>query len=226
MNAWLHCPLVLFMQYYMLKMLFGGKRWKTLKFKVYIYASVKYQCVCSKLCFYIFKECKRRKKKQGSFRKKRQKNDKKIIKCNCLNSPCFHALPHMCRGILKIIQNIYGHLYPHWIYTVFLVVIPFLLIQSSFLLRLPSCRQPCCHKHKQTNVAKILSSGHSCCWTTAVVAVVSRSSNAMGPSPSKLHPVIPGWVPTAWQSLSAAARLRGSGHQPCLHIRFRFQLQR
>lgn len=40
----------------------------------------------------------------------------KYLKVNSLNSPCFHSLPHMCTDILKIILNIYGHLYPQWIY--------------------------------------------------------------------------------------------------------------
>lgn len=43
----------------------------------------------------------------------------------------------MCTYLQKIILNIYGHLYPCWIYPVFLGVIPFLLIQPCFLLRLP-----------------------------------------------------------------------------------------
>lgn len=75
------------------------------------------------------------------FRKKRQKNDHKSeMYGNCLNSSFFihYHILYVHRHTKNNTKHIWS-LISSLDYLVFLVVIPFLLIQSCFLLRLPSC---------------------------------------------------------------------------------------
>lgn len=174
--------------------------------------------LCASLYWYIMNV--REKSKVNE--KKRQKHEKNL-KSNSLKSLCSHSLSHMCKNILKIILNKYGHLHPSL--DLFSLLSSNPISSNPILLPLPNPLPP-------PAMLSLSSTQKDTCSLDSLICsfmLLDYCCRCCGFTLIKRHgPVSLKTTPSdTWVSKNQPDRVacqKGSSHQQCWHLSFRFQL--